>query len=142
MRQKVAEEHVCATSAYNPCIAAMVHHHSITAFATESCSTLKLCCGAHRAGRCHDDGRYNRRQHSPSALCAGAKKSHSHTWRELRANHQVVSMILPETGYMGMIAVVLPIYFCQKKEGRRSCFCCCWSSSLFFSFLTSSFVLL
>jgi len=44
----------------------------------------------------------------PQVLCAPEQRSHSHTWRELCANHQVVSLILPETGYMGMIAVVLP----------------------------------
>jgi len=49
MRQKVAEEHVCATSAYNPCIAAMVHHHSITAFGTESYFTLGFVA-SHREG--------------------------------------------------------------------------------------------
>jgi len=48
MRQKVAEEHVCATSAYNPSIA-MVHHHSITAFGTESCFTLGFVA-SHREG--------------------------------------------------------------------------------------------
>ena len=107
MRQKVAEEHVCATNAYNPCIAAMVHHHSITAFATESCSTLSFVAARTEQGVATTMA-VTTGGSIPQVLCAPERRSHSHTWRELCANHQVVSLILPETGYMGMVATLLP----------------------------------
>ena len=117
-----------------------VHHHNIPAFATESCSTLKLCCGAHRAGRCHDDGRYNRRQHSPSALCAGAKKSKPYMQRAVCESSSSLFDSTRNRRWEWLLFAILifdllpsNMASSSKKKKGRSCFC--WSSSLFFSWL-------
>ena len=122
--RQVAEEHVCATSAYNPSIA-IVHHHSITAFATESCSTLGFVAA-------RTEHHYRRDQNTERALprrwpfqqAAAFPKCFVRQSKEVKAIHAESCVRMIKTG-CGNDYTSLPflIVFQKKNKEGLSCFC-------------------